>query len=333
MIAVLAAVKRCASCIFFWKLPVFFTPFSGLFRENAVFCFTRLFHKSLKMSELSVCTKAIQTKPTPCLLGNRLNLYLATIWKLPFFEQKLYCAKIKQHCKPKKNTIMHTITAEARTSTPLITLANIMSETEMLRIAQIAEQRTIPKNGYLYRPGDIADTVYFVRQGRIKIGSRSAENKEVIKSIVNTNEMVGELCLAGETIRTDFARAMNQEVKVYAVPAHTLLRLLQDYPEMSIKIISHIGNRLVAADRRLESMVFKDARSRIVEFLIECAGHTGIKVGYEVLLKQFLTHQEIANITATSRQTVTTVLNDLKKLNLIYIYRKNILIRDVSKLH
>ncbi|QQS27725.1 MAG: Crp/Fnr family transcriptional regulator [Sphingobacteriales bacterium] len=219
---------------------------------------------------------------------------------------------------------------ETRQITPKLQFE--LSEIENLRLAGIGELRTIPKQSVIYRPGDAADCIYLVKQGRVKIINCSNEGKEVIKSIVQSNEIFGEMSLAGNARRNDFAKAMNQEVKLYVIPYHALMSLLNQYPELSLKFITQLGNRLIHADRRLETLVFKDARSRIVEFLQESAASMGIKVGYEVLLKQFLTHQEIANITATSRQTVTTVLNDLKKLNLIYIYRKNILIRDVSML-
>ncbi len=58
----------------------------------------------------------------------------------------------------------------------------------------------------------------------------------------------------------------------------------------------------------------------------------GKKIGVEVLVKHDLTHQDMANLTATSRQTVTTVLNDLKEKDLIYMERKRFLIRELDKL-
>jgi CRP-like cAMP-binding protein len=83
---------------------------------------------------------------------------------------------------------------------------------------------------------------------------------------------------------------------------------------------------------RLSSLVLKDARERIIEFLVDTAGREGRKVGYETLVKHQLTQQEIANLTGTSRQTVTSVLNDLRKSNLIYFNRNSILIRDLQNL-
>ena len=85
-------------------------------------------------------------------------------------------------------------------------------------------------------------------------------------------------------------------------------------------------------EKRLESLVFKDSRTRIIEFLKGLADKKGQRVGYEMLVRKFLTHQEIANLTATSRQTVTTVLNELRNRKIITFNRRRLLIRDMEQL-
>ena len=93
-----------------------------------------------------------------------------------------------------------------------------------------------------------------------------------------------------------------------------------------------IGSRALEMEKRLESLVFKDSRSRILEFLIDLNEKRGQRVGYEWVVRKFITHQEIANLTATSRQTVTTVLNELKAKEILTFDRKRLLIRDLSLL-
>ncbi|HCR53703.1 MAG TPA: Crp/Fnr family transcriptional regulator, partial [Cytophagales bacterium] len=81
-----------------------------------------------------------------------------------------------------------------------------------------------------------------------------------------------------------------------------------------------------------ELLVFKDARTRIVEFLKDSASWKGKKVGFETMIPTKLAHKDIASLTGTSRQTVTTVLNELKEQNLINFDRRKILIRDLDLL-
>jgi CRP/FNR family cyclic AMP-dependent transcriptional regulator len=85
-------------------------------------------------------------------------------------------------------------------------------------------------------------------------------------------------------------------------------------------------------ERKLELLVFKDARTRVVEFLKDAASWKGKKVGSETMIATPLTHKDIAALTGTSRQTVTTILNELKDKNLINFDRKKILIRDLAAL-
>jgi len=93
-----------------------------------------------------------------------------------------------------------------------------------------------------------------------------------------------------------------------------------------------IGSRLLKMEKRLESLVFKDSRTRVIDFLKEMAIEKGRKVGFETEVRGFLTHQEIANLTATSRQTVTTVLNELKRSNIISFNRRRLLVRNMEAL-
>ena len=85
-------------------------------------------------------------------------------------------------------------------------------------------------------------------------------------------------------------------------------------------------------DSAIESLVFKDDWTRIIEFLNDTAIDKVQKVGFEIMIKIHLTHKDIASLTGTSRQTVTTVMNELREKNLINFDRRRILIRDMDKL-
>jgi CRP/FNR family transcriptional regulator, cyclic AMP receptor protein len=96
--------------------------------------------------------------------------------------------------------------------------------------------------------------------------------------------------------------------------------------------MQHLSLKLQRLEERLSSLILKDARERIIEFLVDTADKEGRQIGYEILIKLRITQQDIANLTGTSRQTVTAVLNDLRKSNLIHFTRNSFLIRDMAKL-
>ncbi|MCG8329970.1 MAG: Crp/Fnr family transcriptional regulator [Chitinophagales bacterium] len=187
------------------------------------------------------------------------------------------------------------------------------------------------KGNYIYLPEEHADKVYFITTGRVKIGTYSDGGKEITKAILGVGEVFGELSIIGASARRDFAYAM-EDTETCVLSTDDMKSLMRDHSALSLFLMRVMGSRVLEMEQRLESLVFKDSRTRIIEFLHELGVKRGQRVGYEMLVRKFITHQEIANLTATSRQTVTTVLNELRNDNIITFNRKRLLIRDMDQL-
>jgi len=192
-------------------------------------------------------------------------------------------------------------------------------------------QKTFKKGEFIYIPEEQADFIYLLSDGRVKIGAYGNGGKEITKAILSTGEVFGELSLIGAQKRRDFAYAM-ESTTVCVITVDEMKSLMREYNGLQLFIMKIMGNRVLEMEQRLESLVFRDSRTRIVEYLLNLAKKKGQRVGYEVVVRRFLTHQEIANLTATSRQTVTTVLNELRAKNLITFNRKRLLVRDIDAL-
>lgn len=212
-----------------------------------------------------------------------------------------------------------------------VDLHSLFCPVAMSELKNPPEPKVYQKGEFIYFPDDKTTKVYFVEGGRIKIGSYSGEGKEIIKAILHIGEVFGEMGLIGQETYNEFAQAM-EETTVCMMDIGGMHELMRQNKDFSLQITQIIGNKLVKTQRRLESLIFKDARSRIIEFLRDLAIQKGQRVGYEMVVRQFFTHQEIANLTGTSRQTVTTILNELRSDNMIYFDRRKLLVRDVDKL-
>lgn len=213
-----------------------------------------------------------------------------------------------------------------------INLFKNLSDKELEELDELTVMKTADKNQFIYFPKEPSKILFFLKEGRIKIGSYSQDGKEVIKAILYPGEVFGEMGIVGEESRKDFAVAMDSETRMCTLNVDQFKKMMQENSELSLEVTKNIGEKLRNIERRLESLIFKDARERIIDFMKEMAEKYGKKIGVEVLVKHDLTHQDIANLTATSRQTVTTVLNDLKEKDLIYMERKRFLIRELAKL-
>jgi len=191
--------------------------------------------------------------------------------------------------------------------------------------------KSFKKGEYIYLPDQAADKLFFINEGRVKIGTINESGKEITKAILNKGEVFGELSFIGESKRRDFAHAM-EACKICAISTSEMKDLIKDHNSLNLFLMKAMGSRVLEMEQRLESLVFKDSRTRIVQYLLDLVNKNGQRVGYEWVVRKFITHQEIANLTATSRQTVTTILNELRNQEILTFDRKRLLIRDLDKL-
>jgi len=195
-----------------------------------------------------------------------------------------------------------------------------------------AESITKPRYHYLYLPGDKAREMFFLVEGRVKLGVYGADYKENIRDILDAPAHFGEVALTGESKRQGFALCMSDKNMLIAVQAAALQEAMASNLRLQGRMLEVLGKRLRQAEHRVEDLINKDARTRIIDFLRQAILQRGRKIGLEMHLRHDLTQQDIASITGTSRQTVTLVLNELRKSNLIYFSRQNILVRDINRL-
>jgi len=188
------------------------------------------------------------------------------------------------------------------------------------------------KGEYVYLPDDQADRIYLLVEGKVKIGSYSSDGKEITKTILEKGEVFGEMAAFEEGLkRRDFALVL-EDVNMCVMTRGEMAGMMREYSPLTYFMMKLIARRKMKLEKRLESMVFKDSKTRIIDFLLELAEEKGQDVGFETVVRGMLTHQEIANLTATSRQTVTTVLNDLRNKDLITFNRRRLLYRDLEGL-
>lgn len=199
-------------------------------------------------------------------------------------------------------------------------------------LGRYAQHKSYGKNAFIYQPGEPAEWVYFVTDGVVKNGTVSKEGREVIKNLIYAGEMFGELGLSGIMERPDFAGTFKAGAEVMRLPLDAMKELIARNPEVGQRMIAKLGERVSRSEKRMEELVFHDARTRIIDFIKEQAGRSGVQFGDETLVNHGFTHQDMANITGTSRQLVTIVLNELRKKKHINFDRTSILVRNIKDL-
>lgn len=188
------------------------------------------------------------------------------------------------------------------------------------------------QGNHVYFQGDSARHLYIIEQGSVRVGALRDDGTEYTKALLREGEVFGEMILAGEEVRRDFVVCTSDFTRICAIDKDALRELISEDADMSLRIVKWMGLRMQRLERKIESLTFKDARTRITDFLKDAAAFKGTKVGHERMIKTKLTHRDIATLTATSRQTVSEIMNDLRREDQIYFERGKILIRDIDTL-
>ena len=207
----------------------------------------------------------------------------------------------------------------------------VLSPEERVLLQRGAVVQAYGKHSVLYKPGQVADKVFFMLKGIVKVAVH-AEKKDIIKYVVRAGGLFGESSLTGDSARRDFAYAMDDQLEVLELHADAVLMVMRGNFAFAQSLLYFLGERLRYTESQLENVVLKDSRSRIIEFLHQMGHEQGRRIGFETLVKHNMTHQDIADLTGTSRQMVTAVLNQLKRSNVLYFNRKKILFRDLNAL-
>jgi len=209
-----------------------------------------------------------------------------------------------------------------------------LSKDEMMTMDKMSAMRNASKNQVIYFPEDASNAIYMLKEGKVKISKQSGDGKEIILAFLHPGEVFGELSITGQEKREEIAEATEDAV-VCVVDVKDLQMMMEKNPKFNFNITKLIGFKLKKIQSRFESLIFKSSEERVSSFIKELAVEHGKPIlgnPEEKLIQLKLTHEDIAKLTATSRQTVTSTLNLLEKKNIIMYDRRSIFVKQLSKL-
>jgi CRP/FNR family transcriptional regulator len=173
--------------------------------------------------------------------------------------------------------------------------------------------------------------VYLVTGGMVKISSVH-QQKELMEDYFQEGEMLNCQAILGDQPGTLSAVAMVGKTSVRKLPIALFRQAVRSNHHLYEEVLDNLAASLQRTQDRLLRMTLLSANQRVYHFLAKHALHSGRKVGFEYVIKPVPTHQEIGNIAGVGRQTVTTVLNELRREGIIHFNRRYLIVRDVKML-
>ena len=202
---------------------------------------------------------------------------------------------------------------------------------EMRELKRITKMVSYKKNETIYLPGDSSETVFLLKKGRVKISRLSEDGREATLAILEPGEIFGELEALQTIPRESMVQAL-EPVMVCEIRGEDFFRYLHQYPEVGGRVIKWFGGRLSQIETRVSDLVFKSASARLAQLLLDLSHSMGVKENGSIRLQSRLTHQNLANLIGTSRETVSTLISKFVHHGLIAQHNRYILILDEDRL-
>ncbi len=202
---------------------------------------------------------------------------------------------------------------------------------QLSRLELRCRTRSFPRKSLIYLPTDPGDGVLLLASGRAKICTLTDDGKQAILAFIEPGELFGELAIFEQGEREEYAEACEAST-VILIPTDEMRRLMEEHPHVSVGITKLIGLRRRRVERRLKSLLFRSNRERLVYLLLELTEQYGFRVSDGVQLRIKLSHQDLANVIGSTRETVTIVLGELQAEGNLRIGRRKIVLTDPKRL-
>jgi CRP/FNR family transcriptional regulator, cyclic AMP receptor protein len=183
----------------------------------------------------------------------------------------------------------------------------------------------------IYLPGDRATGVQFLGAGRVKISKVTRDGKELTLAYRSIGDFFGETCLLDGGPREEMVEAMEPCTTV-EVEAPALDKLLQSSASVAYQVVRTLIARRRDLESKMEQLIFKDVGSKLAELLLRLGSEHGVENKKGVVLALKITHQEMANLIGSTRETVSLTLSQFKRKGFIQTEGRKVILADTDGL-
>jgi CRP/FNR family cyclic AMP-dependent transcriptional regulator len=205
-----------------------------------------------------------------------------------------------------------------------LSLIDILRDLELPVLQWLATHTTMitARRGQLiYTPGETREALFLLKTGSVRLYRLTADGKKLILSTLGPHTVFGDMPLAGQQMYGAYAEALSDST-ICVLGRADLEKLIETRPLVAVRLLEIVGQRLVDAEAVIEEFAFRSVPARLAALLIRLSRRDGVD---EV---RGHSHQDLAEMIGTYRETVTATLDDFKRRGLVAVSRRHIQILD-----
>lgn len=210
-------------------------------------------------------------------------------------------------------------------------LLSKLNSQQLEAIERSSQIKVFPHSSPIYLPAQAADSVMLVIEGLVKICHLTGDGKLSTLAYVKAGEIFGELSLFDSEERGEYCGAV-ETTTVVRIPSVIMKSLMQSELDIALGVTTLVGLRRKRIENRLKNLLFTSNQQRLTHLLLDLAEQFGTAVEEGIQLSLKLSHQELANLIGTTRETVTILLGKMKSDGHIGGKRQHVILTDIVRL-
>lgn len=206
-----------------------------------------------------------------------------------------------------------------------------LEQPHLQALAEKMAERSYQKGEVLFFEGEPGDSLYIVNAGTVKVYRVAEDGREKTLALLGAGEFFGEMALLDEGPRSAIAEAL-ESTTLYLLHRSDFLKTLTENPSIALQIIRVLSRRIRQTNAQVTDIVFRDVRGRVASTLADLCTRHGASTAAGVRIDLKLTHQELANLVGTARETVSRILAELQDAHCLTVDGRHLVLKDMKKL-
>jgi CRP/FNR family transcriptional regulator, cyclic AMP receptor protein len=196
---------------------------------------------------------------------------------------------------------------------------------EVERLAETTRMISCPRGRVVYRAGDANAALFLLKTGRVQIVRETADGRRLVTAVLGPHTFFGEMALVGQRFPQDSTAEALEDALICVLSRKDLERLILQQPKVGLRFLEQLSARLLETEAIVEDFAFKAVPARLAGALLRLA-----ETGSDRTIQA--SHQELADMIAAYRETVTVTLDEFQARGLVELGRRSVLLLDRAAL-
>jgi CRP/FNR family transcriptional regulator, cyclic AMP receptor protein len=213
----------------------------------------------------------------------------------------------------------------------MVDILGPLSEEEMNDLAKRCPDTHLEQGDVLYAPQDGTERLFILKQGRVQVYEVDRGGEEITLSVVEGGNVFGEMALTGQSLGGVYVRALASST-VVSLKREDLEGLIMKKPEVGLRLVRELAERLHASEARYADIIGKDVPARLATLILTLVESEGVvsSESYRILTRY--THEQLASMIGCKRVAVTRAFSRLKDAGAVQLKNRHIIVKDIDSL-